>query len=493
MADLQGEHGKTPLPPSQADPQDAVLQERGAGCVQRFAAMLRIARTHGVTNEAFRRYVPEFLSILTNLFDGECEITLTAVDSHFYLNGVRLTLRSVPTSVSRMLLDEFKRRQVGGIRFLPGLGEDEFLRFCSIFVGMQGGTELLHLTTQMDEAGVASILLMEVGSIWVGGGLPSTGKERGPRTDEDRARGAYFAAVLGTKKLLQQTQEVGYPSLREAKRMVQPLVDSVMRHQYSIIGLTAIKKHDDYTFRHCVNVGILSLAMGHKLRFNRRELAELGVVALLHDVGKLIVPAEVLCKPDALTDQEWASIRSHPIAGAKVIVRMPGLSRLMLNAMRVCLQHHLNVDGSGYPELKTDRTQSTMTRIVSVADYFDALTAHRAYRARPFTPFESLQHVVGLAGAKLDPAVVWALVKTVGHYPAGSFLQVGSGHVVLSVRPNPDDLFHPVCRIIRDPDGREIAVDDPDAWWIPMPSHERVIRVLEPEECDVDCDELLAA
>jgi HD-GYP domain-containing protein (c-di-GMP phosphodiesterase class II) len=258
------------------------------------------------------------------------------------------------------------------------------------------------------------------------------------------------------------------------------------------VGLTALKEHDEYTYAHCVNVSVLSVSMGQALGLPRQTLADLGVAALLHDIGKVAVPGDVLRKPAKLTPEEWGFIQRHPLEGVKMMFRMPGLSGLTLDAMRVCLEHHMNFDLTGYPEVEHEWGQATLSRIVAVADCFDAMTAHRAYQKRPRTAFEGLQYLLGPARIQFDPAVLWALVRTVGLYPAGSMLLTRSNHVVLATSPNPKDLRRPHCRVLVRPDGTPLPAE-PEVPWDPMPEHESVVRVLCPEETTIDAQERLAA
>ena len=283
----------------------------------------------------------------------------------------------------------------------------------------------------------------------------------------------------------------GRPALRQARRLVQPMVDSLMKNEYSIIGLTAIKDHDEYTYAHCVNVSVLSISMGQALGLPRMALANLGVAGLLHDIGKIEVPVGVLQKPGKLSPEEWQMVRRHPLEGLKMVSRMPGLTALTVEAMRVCFEHHMTVDRGGYPQFPNPHEAATSSRIVAVADFFDAITAHRAYRKRPLTSFEALSMLLGPEREHFDVAVLWALVKSVGLYPAGTVMLTASNHVVLSVSPNPEDRRRPHCRVLVRPDGTTPPEDQPE-MWDPMPPGENVVRVLQPEEHAVPAGALAA-
>jgi HD-GYP domain-containing protein (c-di-GMP phosphodiesterase class II) len=302
----------------------------------------------------------------------------------------------------------------------------------------------------------------------------------------------FWRAVVGTKKVLLRARQTGRPDLRHAKRVVQPIVDTVMKSEYTLVGLTALKDHDEYTYAHCVNVAVLSVGMGQSLGLPRQALADLGVAGLLHDLGKMRVAGDVLRKPGALSAEEWLQMRRHPIEGAKMVARMPGLSQVMIDSMRGCLEHHMNYNRTGYPDVAVDWGQATLSRIIAMADCFDAITAHRAYYKRPHTAFEGLQALMGPNRVNFDPAVLWALVKTVGLYPAGTVMQTESGHLVLAVSPNANDVTRPNCRVLHRPmDATSSGTDD--EIWDPMPATESVRRVLPPEEHQTDTEQLLAA
>jgi HD-GYP domain-containing protein (c-di-GMP phosphodiesterase class II) len=306
-----------------------------------------------------------------------------------------------------------------------------------------------------------------------------------------RARTTFWHSVAGSKSVLQNTARTGKPAMNLARRVVQPLVDTLMKEEYSILGLTALKNHDEYTYAHCVNVSLLSIAIGRRLGLPRTALASLGVSALLHDIGKLAVPADVLQKAGKLSHDEWGLVQRHPIEGVRLVARHPGFTPQIVDAMRVCLQHHQTYDGKGYPRFSRECRQSTLVRIVAAADCYDAMTGHRAYRNRPMSGFEALQQLVGREAASFDPAVLWALVSCVGLYPSGSVMIIGTGQTVLSMSPNPSDPRRPFCLVVKNPDGSRARPSEAVACEA-LPAGITVTRVLAPDEIDVNVEELLA-
>ncbi len=471
--------------------EQAVLAELGATLLVRLSALLRTARTHDVTNQAFQRQLAECHGVIARGLEEEEEIALVTVADYFYVNGVRIRAQASLLAIYHSLMSEFERRQLGGVRILQGVTPAELERFFQLFIAAEDPVIAERLPEAVLEASIQHVVPVPAVQLDAEDVTRALDK-KDPASERGRARRVFWRAVLGTKKIVLRAMQTGRPDLRHAKRLVQPLVDSVMRHEYSIVGLTALKDHDEYTYAHCVNVSILSVNMGQVLGLSRQALADLGVAALLHDIGKIAVPAEVLQKPAALTADEWGLMRRHPIEGVKMLYRMPGLSPLTLDSMRVCLEHHMNFDRTGYPEVAHEWGQATLSRIVAVADCFDAITAHRAYHRRPRTAFEALQYMLGPTRVQFDPAVLWALARTVGLYPAGSVMVTESGYVVLAISPNAKDLRRPHCRVLAHPDGSMVPDEAPE-HWDPMPADQSVVRVLKPEEHAVRTGELLAA
>lgn len=476
----------------------------GPQLLQGLHAVLRGLRLYSSANQTLRDQLQELLAAISSVMDDE--VTLIGMGEHFFLNGVRLKPDPGRVNLRRSLMAEFESRKLGGLRFMPGLTVGELESFFRCFLAARDAARGERLADDVVRAGVlhaAPVRLSEMGSQTsameeaVDGADEAEpeaegGAEGGAEGERRRAGQNFRNAVQGTRSLIAHTSRTGRPALHRARRLVQPIVDSILKNELSIIGLTAMKDHDEYTYAHCVNVSVLSISMGQTVGLPRQALASLGVAALLHDLGKLMVPAELLRKPGRLAPEEWERIQRHPLDGVKMISRLPGLMPLALDCMRTAFEHHMNADRSGYPRVEGGGRQATFSRIVTVADLFDALTSHRAYRERPFTGAEALRVVLGRTHQHFDPGVVWALIRTVGLYPAGTVMLTESGYVVMSLSPNPGDLGRPHCRVLLRPDSSMPGSESPEVWD-PMPADEKVARTLDPEEFAVDTNALLAA
>ena len=481
------EHARGPRrrPPTDLSTVETVV---GPALVARLHGLLRGVRLYDLSNRTLQDQLANLLALLAQLPDDE--VVLLAMGQCFSVNGVRIRAKGAQSSYFDALTSEFETRGLGGLRFLDGLHADELVAFLRLFLehaDAERGAALAEAAAAAGIEHVAPISRAEAGS-----GAEATEAEEPAEDEHDRAVRTFRQAVAGTRSAILSTARTGKPALRKIKRVVQPIVDSIMKDEYSLVGLTAIKGHDEYTYAHCVNVGILSVAMGHNMGLSRGSLADLGVAALLHDIGKLTIPADVLQKPDRMSADEWTLMRRHPIEGMKMVSRVPGLSSLTVDMFNVTLQHHLTNDGRGYPAIGRPHALSVVGRIVAVADCFDALTAHRAYRKRPYTGYEALRLLLGPDRERYDPAALWALVKTVGLYPAGTLLTTDSGHLVVSLSPDPEDVCRPNCVVLARPDG-SMPPDSAPETWNPMPKSIRVARVVDPDEFEGEVDRLLAA
>ena len=192
------------------------------------------------------------------------------------------------------------------------------------------------------------------------------------------AKEVYSKAVSGAQNIWAAAKAGDQPDPREARGIIDSLSRLVYQDRTSLLALTALKRHDNYTFTHMVNVAALSMAMARSLELEGPMLREFGFAALMHDIGKVHTPLEILNKPDKLNNEEFTIMKLHVVDGAHILRRTPETPAL---APVVAFEHHLKQDLSGYPENIGSRKLNLCTMVVSVVDVFDALRSNRVYRA----------------------------------------------------------------------------------------------------------------
>src|SRR5262245_42979376 len=290
----------------------------GPALVARLHGLLRAARLYDLGNRTLQDQLADMLGLLGQV--PEDEVVLLAMGQCFYVNGVRIRARGAQSTYFDALTLEFEARRLAGLRFQNGLQAEELVAFLRLFLDHADADRAAALGDASTGAGITHV--SPISQAEVGSGAVASEVEAPAEEEHDRARQTFRQAVAGTRGAILSTARTGKPALRKIKRIVQPIVDSIMKDEYSLVGLTAIKGHDEYTYAHCVNVGILSVAMGHSMGMSRASLADLGVAALLHDIGKLTIPADVLRKPGKLSEDEWGLMRRHPIEGLKMVSRL---------------------------------------------------------------------------------------------------------------------------------------------------------------------------
>jgi len=246
------------------------------------------------------------------------------------------------------------------------------------------------------------------------------------------ARGIHEHATEVIRDFMHDARAGQLGSVSSVEALADDMVHSILRNSSALVSLTSLKRRDDYTFMHCVSVGIFMIGLGRQLGLDAANLRILGAAGLLHDVGKAYIPLEVLNKPSSLSSTEGEIMRTHPRLGYDALLEAGYAVEPVLDAV---LHHHERLDGSGYPEAFSGHEISLITRIASVADVYDAVTTQRVYHIA-MAPTAALRMIRKRAGIDFDSTVAQALIKVVGIYPIGSLVRLSSGHLAVVSEQN---------------------------------------------------------
>ncbi|MBI5642367.1 MAG: HD-GYP domain-containing protein [Deltaproteobacteria bacterium] len=274
---------------------------------------------------------------------------------------------------------------------------------------------------------------------------------------EDLVRGFMQSVVTGTDIKSQQVHET-----------VGEMVDSIFRNQNALTSLARLKSFDDYTFAHSVNVCILSLTMGRQIGLGESELHDLGVGAILHDIGKMLVPESILKKPGALSEAEFGVMRKHTSLGGDLLYKTRDISD---ESRYISLHHHEKFDGSGYQDSLKGGEIHIFARIACVADVYDAMTSNRVYQ-KGMLPEVALKKMYALRGNHFDPELVDRLVKCLGIYPIGSLVELNTGETAIVRVPNNSHPLQPRVLMFSDRNKKtcekpfEVDLKDQIGKWI---------------------------
>lgn len=397
----------------------------------------------------------------------EGEIVFTILDDTIYFGPKLLAYTSLEFNG---LLRTMHKRGVESVTFVDPVSRDDLIDLAGFVAGMSDDIPASG-TVRLNEKPLARADLEE---------SETSGLRQGYAASLDVLRNVGFAMKGGAEF------ELGGVALA-----VQTMVEKSVEQPAASLLLATVKGHDEYTYYHSVNTSIYAISLGRLLGFDEDQLVAIGTGGLLHDIGKVGVPAGILQYPGRLDREKWDSIQLHPQNGASAILAAAGATQEV--AAAIALEHHARYDGSGYPKLGNPHTHEhsehghphghplhLFSRVVSVVDTYDAITTRRSYR-RAETPARALNVLLAGANSSYDPDMVMAFIRMMGAYPAGSLLQLSTGQLVMVTHIQDNDPNQPRGVVVRGADGIDLSDPEPIAF-----DHNLVIDQLLPAMAGID-------
>jgi putative nucleotidyltransferase with HDIG domain len=413
------------------------------------------------THPTAARFLGRIVEDLDPILSAQESLVLGVADHALVAVGLPFTGTG---AIAQAFATRLEQRGIGSIEFLRGCSPQDVSQCVQVLaMPPEALTRLGAVDEVLSRRGVRAIRLSHQ--------VPTTAaeeqraEEKGPTgADKEGEKGegeaglgrslaVYHEAVGSAKRILTEARLGKIPSLGEAQSAVSELVDGVLKDQNAMLALTLIKSYDEYLFNHSVNVSVLCIALGQALGLDAETIRELGLGALLHDIGKVHWPESLYQKPRGLSDEEWALVQRHPLDGAGIVEKMGTTSP---TAMEVILEHHLRYDRKGYPIVDSEKQPGFFGMIAQLADAYDAITTARIYQ-NAFEPSKAIARLQNLAGTVFDPKLFEAFVRMVGIYPVGSLVRLSTGELALVVKANPTDSSRPFVRLLFDRSGRRLA------------------------------------
>lgn len=425
----------------------------GIQLVTQLNALIKTARIHGRTNAALDKPVEGMLTLIKTLAHSAA-VVLRLQNDFLFIGDQHLKVNAQQMAVFSSVIDSLNAWKVGGISFSNEVESKDIRGFAHVFVtGDPESKTLQDLRKELEGEGVKGIELED----------PKFLNPAGVKQHKAVAKNSYMSAAGAVGNLTQQVRDGGAVGFKQAKRAIQNIVDLLTQDPATLLGLTTLRCHDEYTHNHSVNVALLSMALGNRAGYSKVELADLGLAALFHDVGKCAISLDVLNKPGEFTKEEWQTMRTHPTEGVLTLITLRGIHHVPDRMAGASFEHHMNYDFSGYPKLAVEWKQSVASRIVTIADCYDAMTSSRVYRREPMTPSKVLQFMFSKSGQSFDPVLLKLFVNCVGIVPIGSLVLLDSNELAVVVRPaqDKDNAERPVVRMIADSDGNPVE-DGPE-------------------------------
>ena len=453
--------------------------------VQRLSAALRSAQLYTAKHPTVTEYTHALHAGLTDLHQLDPSVIIGFVGGEL-IAADRPLLRA--SAVRREFTGQMQAIDVNRIVFDRGVTVDEVLAFVQAIAAK---LVALHTSGQRDESAATDVQVVALphiraGRIQVDGSAGQWGS--GAVT----VRKLYGNSVDTARTVWESAQKDGQPDVPIARETVEQLAGAADGAGGLMIGLTGMLDYDEYTFTHMINVAILTMAQARSLGIEGARLREIGLAALLHDIGKVRTPTDILQKPSALTPREFEVMKRHPIDGAAILrgtQEMPHLAAI------VAFEHHLRRDGAGYPVGLSRPALNVATALCGIADVYDAMRSKRSYQ-EAFPTDRVLEVMRRNDGKQFDQDLVRRFVSLMGVFPPATIVRLTTGEVAVVVENDGPEPDRPTVQVIIDRDGERIA--DPQRrvlWEEPRDEYGdgvSVVVALDPSQYSFDLISLLA-
>jgi putative nucleotidyltransferase with HDIG domain len=437
--------------------------------VRRFASGVRAAQLYAPDHPLVGRNIEGLVAALKNLHQQQPSIAVGIV-------GTQLVVADSPLPKASAGLGELIKRlkdhDIERVAFDRGITVDEVAGF-------------IQTVAALAAKGETSTAKWPFAHIRVGRITTEDKQADGFGSDMAAIRQLYSNAVAAAEMAWESALTEGKPDLPAALHAVEGLADAVNQNRTAVVALTAMRNYDNYTFTHMVNVSILTMGQARALGIEGRLLREFGLSALMHDIGKVRTPKDILNKPDKLTDDEFVVMRRHVVDGAEILRRTPEMPIL---APVVAFEHHLRMDGSGYPFGVKRGILNLGTMLCGISDVYDAMRSQRAYQ-QAFPTDRILAVLKRNDGTQFDQNLVRRFVQLLGIYPAGNLVKLTSGEIAVVTHVHAPDPHRPRVRILFGKDGVRLDLPYDRNLWDPAQqdaSSDAILAPVEPSAYGVD-------
>jgi putative nucleotidyltransferase with HDIG domain len=468
------------------------MTKLGTEFITKFYRLLKGTAIYDRKNVNIDRLTQECTQVINNIVQSEGDLFLKIVRDNFSFNNVRIIVSADKFPIFKAFWQDMRKRWIGEVEFSEEVNEEHLRDFIYLLSGLEENNEsnYLYVKKQLEYRNIESI---DVGK------LEFYKDEEIYVDSEDQKRHSkevYFKTIGLVKEVVDGIHQQKALNIRKAKRLMQNAVNAIMQDDSTLLGLANIKNYDEYTFNHSVNVAIYAIALGQRIGIPKRHLSHLGMAGLFHDMGKTKIPREILNKTEKLEPEEWAIMRSHPVIGTELIMRMKEWGELSTRMIEGAFEHHLRYDLTGYPRLTRKRKISLFGRIIAIADFYDALVRPRVYNRFPFVSEKILGIMLERSGKNFDPAVVKVFINMIGIFPLGTLVLLNTNEmgIVTQIQEEAEMIDRPKVCLLYYSDGeyrKGKAVDLKEMDEATRNFKRSVVKTLDPNEYNINVAEFL--
>ncbi len=464
----------------------------GTEFIVRFSRLLKATVLYDRKNVIIDRLAQECLQVINSIVQSEGNLFIKIVRDNFFFNNVRIQVKTDKYAMFKAFWQEMRKRWIGEVEFSTEVKSEHLKDLVYLLSGLEENNEsnYLYVKKQLEYRDIDSI---QVGKL-------EFFKDEDIYIDsEDQkkySKDVYFKSIGLVKEVVDSIHQQKALNIRKAKRLMQIAVNAIMQDDSTLLGLANIKNYDEYTFNHSVNVAIYAIALGQRIGIPKKHLSHLGMAGLFHDMGKTRIPKEILNKTGKLSPEEWSMMRSHPVVGTELIMRMKEWGELSTRMIEGAFEHHLRYDLTGYPKLARKRRITLFGRIITIADFYDALVRPRVYNRFPYVSEKILGIMLERSGKDFDPAVVKVFINMIGIFPLGTLVLLNTNEMglVTQIQEDSELIDRPKVCLLYYSDGeyrKGKVVDLKEMDEATRDFKRTIVKTLDPNEYNINVAEFL--
>ncbi|MCM8780703.1 MAG: HD domain-containing protein [Candidatus Omnitrophica bacterium] len=418
--------------------------EKVERCMRGIFVCVDMAKLYSTQHPIFKNSIDTLYGYLQDAFKDRAELVIGIIGEELAFDTeIFFDLSKI---VGPSIIHYFKEKEIEKVTFYSSLRKEEIEKF---IVFLLTPKEELKTDTegQLMILGIENIVVAKIS-------VSESGPNRQrSKLEESLLQDSYEDYLNQTRDIFETIIESGKIDILALKISFSSLIEQLTDRHQEVLKMVAIKKHDVTTFVHMVNVAILAMYFASRLGFGKKDTIDIGISALLHDIGKIYIARKIVAKTEKLREEEFSKIRSHTLLGAEILLRY--VDNLGILPVLVAFEHHLKFDLTGYPKLNFRYKPHIASLIVSICDVYDALCQRRSYKS--YYPAEAIYSLMMREKGRLfEPNLLDRFFKIIGVWPIGTILLLNDGRVAVVRKQNEDDIFCPIIEVIHPQEKKEV-------------------------------------
>jgi HD-GYP domain-containing protein (c-di-GMP phosphodiesterase class II) len=418
-----------------------------------FYSLSQTARIHSESHTLVVEGIEKFSESINSCMENE-SLTLKISNDQLYVDDEKLSYSRTTKNLFDNVIRYFDTRGLDGVRLLEAIKHaptKEVLAFMRLLdISGQQPEPLAWLKDGLAAENIEWVELIKKTE------RPQEESYKSKAERRERAKRDYTYAKASVEEVAQKIKDgKGEVGVRKTVRVVQDMVTNLIEDDEVYAAISTLRVFDDYTYTHSVNVAMLSMCIGRRINLSRRNLVNLGMGALFHDLGKIEIPNEILHKKEKLDDSELKMIEEHSLNSSRLMLKLKASPDSKARILVPMFEHHLKYDLSGYPHADWKKPLTLFGKIISIADKYDTLTSSRVYRKSLLSPDRALGYMFDRAGKDYDPILIKVFINIMGVYPVGTLMKLDNDKLALVVSsPSREFSKRPlVCVLEKEDDG----------------------------------------